>query len=334
MKMRLLSLLGILLFSVAEAKFPEDFDSPLTTIAFGSCNRQDLPQPLWEVIAKNNPDLFIWLGDNVYADTEDVTRFQAVYDQQFDQPQYAAFRKETPIIGTWDDHDYGENNSGKWFPIKKDADRMALDFMQVPGDDPRRQRVGIYGDYTFGPLGKQVAVFLIDDRYFADRPGEDAELLGAAQWAWLEEALKASDAELKLIASGIQVLPLEQPFEKWANFPRERERLLDFIKEASISGVVFITGDRHIHEVMVKSDEQTRYPLIEVTSSGLTHSWRDFPGEPNRHRIGDVYRELGFGLISIDWEAEPATLSLEIRNQDNTPVNFLSLPLEALQPAK
>ncbi|MEM9226826.1 MAG: alkaline phosphatase D family protein [Verrucomicrobiota bacterium] len=334
MKTRLLYLFSILTLCVAEAKFPEDFDTPLTTIAFGSCNRQDLPQPLWEVIAKNKPDLFIWLGDNVYADTEDVARFQAVYDQQFNQPQYAAFREQTPIIGTWDDHDYGENNSGKWFPIKKDADRMALDFMQVPETDSRRQRPGIYGDYTFGPPGKQVSVFLIDDRYFADRPGEEAELLGAAQWAWLEKALKASQAELKLIASGIQILPLEQSFEKWANFPRERARLLNFINAEAITGVIFITGDRHIHEMMVKSDEQTRYPLIELTSSGLTHSWQDFPGEPNRHRIGDVYRELGFGLITIDWETHPVTLSLEIRNEDDAIVNFVSLPLEALQPAK
>ena len=44
------------------------------TIVFASCNDQDREQPLWNPIMENKPDLFIWGGDNIYADTADMIK--------------------------------------------------------------------------------------------------------------------------------------------------------------------------------------------------------------------------------------------------------------------
>jgi len=111
-----------------------------------------------------------------------------------------------------------------------------------------------------------------------------------------------------------------------------RDALLQFIKDEDIPGVIFLSGDRHIHEINLKNDDETDYPLIEVTSSGLTHAWRNFPGEPNRFRFGPVFDDLGFGLIMIDWEAQPASITLQIRDRDNTVTNSMTLPIMVLRP--
>ena len=105
------TLLSLALCPLATAHHPSDFDSQLEVIAFGSCNRQFLPQPLWPVIAENQPDLWIWGGDNIYGDSKDASVIEAKYQEQLSNPNYAAFRKQFPIVGTWDDHDYGWNDA-------------------------------------------------------------------------------------------------------------------------------------------------------------------------------------------------------------------------------
>ncbi len=319
------ALAALLLPFPARAHFPPDFESPLEIIAFGSCNRQNLPQPLWEVIAAREPDLWIWCGDNIYGDSREAEVLEEKYRQQFERPEYAAFRERFPVIGTWDDHDYGENNAGADYPLKEIAAELALDFMEVPSDDPRRAREGIHGAYSFGPEGRRVKVLLIDDRFFAVNPKKPgADLLGPAQQAWLEKELRETDAQINLLVSGIQVLPAEHGWEKWANFPASREWLLALLKEHPVPGLFLLSGDRHIHEISLLEGAGPGGDLVEITSSGLTHSWEDFPGEPNRLRRGPIHRGKGFGLIQIDWEADPVRVTAAIIDTENSPVNALA----------
>ena len=194
--------------------YPNDYSRPLTTLAFGSCNDQKLPQPLWPVILKADPDLWIWAGDNVYGDSPDPEVLKEKYKLQYMQADYQKFRESIPIIGTWDDHDYGENNSGKWFQSKEAAQDLALDFLEEPDNSPRRSRKGIYTSYTFGPAEKQVKILLIDDRYHADLPGLESDLLGDQQWQWLEGELTSSRAQINLIVTGIQFLQEEHRYER------------------------------------------------------------------------------------------------------------------------
>ncbi len=304
-------------------------DSVLTRIAFGSCNDQARDQPLWDPIRAANPDLWIWLGDNIYADTESMAAMDSMYARQQRVPGYRSLRQETRILGTWDDHDYGANDAGRSYPKRDSSQALFLDFMDVPDDDPRRQRMGVYSAHTFGPPGRQVKVILLDTRYHRDPitrdpnsdqryyPNTQGDILGEEQWAWLERELRASDAQIHLIGTSIQAVSAQHPWEKWANFPKARQRLFDVIGRTGASGVVLLSGDRH-HAELSRHDEALEYPLYDLTSSGLTHVAPAGP-EPNRHRVGDLVRVLHFGLITIDWGARPVTLQLEIRGEDNEP---------------
>ena len=126
---------------------------------------------------------------------------------------------------------------------------------------PRRNQEGLYTSYTFGPVGKQVKILLLDNRYHAGLPGPEADLLGEKQWQWLVGELSNSRAQIHLLVSGIQVLHEEHRSEKWANFPKDRSRLFDLIKHLKTPGVILISGDRHIHEIAKKDDEETLLSL-------------------------------------------------------------------------
>lgn len=309
------------------AKFPDNFDQPLEVIAFGSCNRDEMPQPTWPAVTAIKPDLWIWGGDNIYADwyepegkkvkyKVDRAWITERYAAQFNRPDYAAFRKQTPILGTWDDHDYGKNNTVGDYELKEVTRDLALSFMEVPMSDPRWTREGLYGSYDFGPTGKRTRIILLDNRYFATSPKANSPiLLGEAQQAWLQDQLIESDADLHIIVTGSQFVSDQHRWDSWGKYPEERQWLIDLIGKHERK-VVFISGDRHIHEISVLKEGDAP-PIADITSSGLTHSWENYPGEENPYRVGEVYPGLGFGVIRIDWSTEEPALTLEIRDAEN-----------------
>ena len=114
----------------------------VTTIAFGSCSDQRRPQPLWDDIVAQKPDVWIWLGDNIYGDSEDVAVLKAKYDQQRSNPIYQQLRQSASIVGVWDDHDYGVNDGGKEYPRRKESQQLMLNFLDVPSNSPLRRQEG------------------------------------------------------------------------------------------------------------------------------------------------------------------------------------------------
>ena len=301
-----------------------DTTQTLTTIAFGSCNRQDEPQPLWDDILAQRPDLWIWLGDNIYGDTDDMREMRGMYAQQLARPEYQQLTATVPVVGTWDDHDYGVNDGGQEFSEKQASRDLLLEFLAVPKSQPVWDREGAYQSYTVGPAGRRVKILLLDTRYFRDAllasadtarrygANEAGDLLGEAQWRWLEKELRSSDAQVHIIGSSIQVLAEDHGFEKWANFPRSRQRLFDLIADTRAPGVVLLSGDRHIGEISRYDAPGVPYPLYDLTSSGLTHVYEE-ADEPNRHRVSDLIKVLNFGLITIDWSSSPIRLTYQIR---------------------
>lgn len=296
----------------------------LTKIAIGSCNRQDLDQAIWESIDAEEPDLWIWLGDNIYGDTEDMQRLEEKYLRQKYSTPYRNFRKDTPIIGIWDDHDYGVNDGDKNFPKRAESQQLMLDFLDVPKDAPVRSQSGAYQSYIFGSDDKQVKVILLDTRYFRDelqkndgyqryKPNLTGDILGEAQWDWLRAQLSESEAEIHFIASGIQMIPAEQGFEKWANFPTARKRLLDLLAETKPNNAILLSGDRHISEFSKLEWPGMEEVVYEFTSSGLTHSYQNFSGEPNQHRVGEVVFDLSYGVIFIDWSATTPKVRFQMK---------------------
>ncbi len=143
-------------------------DESIDVIAFGSCNKQDSAQLIWNVISKNNPDLWIWLGDNIYGDSDDTAVLASKYRMQMQNAAYAEFAAQVRIIGTWDDHDYGINDGGRNFPIKNESKNLLLQFLNIKGDAEVRKHDGVYQSYLFGNGKQQVKIILLDTRYFRD----------------------------------------------------------------------------------------------------------------------------------------------------------------------
>lgn len=298
--------------------------TPLTRIAFGSCNREDRPQPLWPRILAGAPQLWVWTGDNVYGDTDDMRVLAGKYARQQAQPAYRAFAARVPLIGVWDDHDYGVNDGGREFAPRAASQQLALDFLGEPADGPRRRRAGMYAAYSYGPPGRRVKVILLDTRYFRDplppRGATSAgDVLGDAQWRWLDHELRTGDAQLHLVVSSIQIVPVDHPYEKWANFPRARERLLAAIGASGAPGVVLVSGDRHIAELSRLDAAPLRYPIHELTASGLTHTWQGdgsgaAPSEPNRFRVGPLVAALNYGTLDVEWRSPAPRLTLRVHD--------------------
>ncbi|KAG2659459.1 hypothetical protein PVAP13_1KG357305 [Panicum virgatum] len=285
-----------------------DADAVVSRIAFGSCANQSAPQPIWDAVVAFDPQVFVWLGDNVYGDNKrpfrvfgkertvgpwkNVPRFYPSTEQELRRryqlakakPGYASLRERAQVIGTWDDHDYGLNDAGKEFSGKVFTQRLLLDFLDEAEDSKRRKQAGVYTSHMFGPEGKRVKVILLDTRYHRDPLLSDGTILGDPQWQWLERELHGPQSEITVIGSSIQVLsnlsattgPLFY-VESWARFPRERERL---------------------------------FRLIESSKC-----------QPN------------FGAIEIDWNALPPRIKLELRDVEGRSVHSVEFPISELQPS-
>ncbi|MEM6644069.1 MAG: alkaline phosphatase D family protein [Bacteroidota bacterium] len=276
-------------------------------IAFGSCSKQDkVESQLWKEVNNVSPDLWVWLGDNIYGDTEDMAEMRAKYDQQKSHPEYQLLASRSKVIGIWDDHDFGINDGGKEYPKKRESKLEMFRFLGVPEDHPARGREGAYQSYEF--VGnKRIKVILLDARYFRDplkksadginMPDPEGKILGDEQWRWLESQL-ADNSDLFIVGSGIQVIPEAHRYEKWANFPRERKRLLNLLSSVS-APLLIISGDRHMSEVS-KIDHKKKV-LYEFTSSSLTNPWSEPREEPNQYREKSIIYPTNFAVLDITW---------------------------------
>lgn len=324
----------------------------LERIALGSCNHQTDPTPLWQPLLASDPDLFLFLGDNVYADTLDPTEIQTAYDTLAQQPGFATLRERVPILATWDDHDYGWNDSDRSYAKKEESRKIMLDFFGAPEDSPRRTRDGIYESWLFGPPKERVQIILLDLRWnrtpwdrrsvpqqrgdgfpgsYAPTLDPDATILGEQQWAWLEEQLRVP-ARLRMIGSSLQALSTGSQWEGWAMMPRERERLFQTIRDSGAGGVLFVSGDTHWAELarVQPADSGVRYPLFELTSSGLNQGW-EFTQIDNPHRVGLPYWEPNWGLIEIDWDQPDPLIRLQAIGEDKRGIRY-RLRLSELKP--
>lgn len=315
-------------------------DRVLSRIAFGSCALESLPQPVWDAVLARPNDLFLLLGDAIYADTRDPAVMRAKYAQLAAIPGFARLRATTPVLAVWDDHDFGEDDSSAGYPMKEESRRQFLEFWSEPAGSPRRDRDGVYGAWVFGPPGRRVQVILPDLRYnrtplltrdlcgasyrewleqrlaaglptpgpFDRNPDPQATMLGERQWEWLERQL-AVPAELRLIGSSVQVLADFTGWDAWANYPRDRDRLFDLIRRQRANGVLFLSGDMHYSELS-RQEVNVPYPMWDLTSSGLTEEWR--VPTPNVNRVSEVIADANFGFVDIDWRGPDTRLSLGI----------------------
>lgn len=303
----------------------------ISKIAFGSCAEETKPQPILDLVVQHKPDIFVYLGDNIYGDTHDMALLKSKYDSLAAKPSFQKLKQNVKLFATWDDHDFGWNDAGKHYPFIKQSKKLFLDFFGEPQNSTRREQEGIYTAYNFEGNGRKLQLILLDNRTFRSdlrryrgelsqeekyfypldyypHEIEDSTLLGEAQWKWLEDQLK-KPADIRLVGSGSQFGISFNGYEAWANFPHEQRRMLDLISSTGASGVIFLTGDVHYAEIS-KMQKAGQYPIYDITASGLTSTW--LFATPNDNRIEGPVMENHFGLLTINWTAKDPEITMEI----------------------
>lgn len=322
---------------------------PLRNIVFGSClDRHE--HPLLDRTLTLPRDLFLFMGDNIYADKGGLPMMREKYGLLKRSHFFQGLRSKGAIMATWDDHDFGQNDGGADYAQKKEAQREFWDWLDEPLNSPRRKQEGVYDMQTFGPEGKRVQVIMLDTRYFRSRlkkvPKEKAliggpyvaaddsttTMLGEAQWRWLEEVLK-QPAELRLLVSSIQFAAEVHGGECWANLPHEQQRMMDLLKRTKAGGVIILSGDRHWCEFS-RLDGPLGYPLYDFTSSSMTQKHPRGTPTLNRNRfLPKTHHLQNVGHVEIDWGSTEVTVNTRIIDEAGGTQLEHAIKLSTLHPA-
>jgi alkaline phosphatase D len=296
----------------------------IETIGFGSCMDQNYPEPVWQALKAENLDLFIALGDIVYASASKDKPISKAYLKQIENTVLNEFRATVPWIGVWDDHDFGVNDGGGDHIEFEEAKAHLQAFLPNSAKVTPPNQKGVYHSIILGNKPKTLQVIVLDTRTFRsplkpDTSGDpfrryqatfdtSTTILGEEQWRWLETELQ-KPANFRILVSSIQVLPEQHGFEKWANFPHERKRLLQLIEKNKLKNLVLLSGDRHFAEVsQLKLNK--KHSLLEITSSGLNKS-SQLQNEKNALRLGVPFFESNYGVLKIDYMKKTAFYRLK-----------------------
>jgi alkaline phosphatase D len=317
-------------------------DPPALRIALGSClyvNDPPFDRPgapygggyeILAAIAAQEPQMMLWLGDNVYlreADWTTESGMRARYAHTRALPELQPLLARVHHYATWDDHDYGPDNSDRSFRGREAALRVFRDYWANPAAGTV-ETPGVFFRFEWG----DVELFVLDDRFHRS-PGElfpDAEkrMLGRQQLRWLQESLRSSEAPFKLVVSGSQVLNPRIPerpslagehdLEGMRNFPVELEELLAFLRAQRVEGVVFLSGDAHLGE-LARLQPEGLYPLYELTTSPLTAGVAQVSETtaPNPARVpGTLVVARNFATLEVTGPAGDRTAVLALHDAD------------------
>lgn len=292
-------------------------------IAFGSCARVqiDQQQPVFDAIAAMEPDLFLWLGDNIYADSDTEGAFNDNYARQRSVASLQPLLRSVPQLAVWDDHDFGYNDSDGKNPVKPMTRRLFDQWWANPAsglpDTP-----GIFFKHSFGPID----IFMLDGRYHRDPPAApdspSKTMLGAGQKAWLKRELAASKATFKILACGVGWSSAERGGDSWAMYLDERNEILDFIRDNKVTGCVGISGDVHMGEAnCVPWSEKGGYDFYDLVSSGLAQllSPKFIDQLPEVRLRAPWVGSANFGILDFTFGADPK-VEMTVRNVIGAPV--------------
>ena len=305
-------------------------DPPDVKFIIGSCSYINEPKfdrpgkpygsnfEIFNSINKKNPDFMLWLGDNTYLrepDWNSRTGFIKRYSHTRAFPELQPLLASTHHYATWDDHDYGPNNSDGSFWLKETASEIFKLFWGNPNYNVTGKG-GITGFFQWSDLD----FFLLDNRYHRTANNNltgNRQMLGKDQIDWLINALSFSQASFKFVAVGGQVISNGAVYENYATYPDERKYLLDKIREAKIEGVIFLDGDRH-HTILSKMQETKNvYPLYDLTCSSLTAGVNNDNEPYNSFKLEETFVNVNnFGMLNVTGPTNDRELTIQIFDKD------------------
>ena len=316
---------------------PTAEDAPtLTRLAIGSCAREDPgSSAVWRRMSAMDPHVVVLLGDTPYIDSTVLDVQRTRYGEFAAVPDFAALLRNRPLYATWDDHDFGANNTDGRLDGKANSRRAFIEYHANPSYGDGDQ--GIYTKFRRGG----VEVFLLDTRYFAGtEPSPVAAgqptLLGGQQWEWLRQELRASTAPFKLLASGMIWNEAVRPGkpDHWGSYPYEREALFRFIGQERISGVMLAGGDVHRTRVLrYETIETAGYPITELITSPIHAGVIDAANAPHPALVHDSGEPHSFLLVTVDTTVTPPTLCAQFQNATGRELYSLTLNTDVLSSA-
>ena len=274
---------------------------------------------IFEAMAKENSAFMLWLGDNWYTREADYFSSWGLWDRaHYDRsrPVVQPLLRKMSQYAIWDDHDFGPNDMGKEFILKEESRKVFSAFWANPSYGENGK--GIYSKISYSDAD----IFLLDDRTWRSsdnlsdsidgRPNPGKRMFGAQQLDWLKNALAGSAASFKIIATGSQVLNPVSPFDCFRKFPVEYIELMEFLKKEKISGVIFLTGDRH-HSEVIRMNGIIDYPLYDITVSPLTSATHVFGAaeKDNPYRVLGIDQKQNYARISISGKPKERKLNVE-----------------------
>lgn len=271
---------------------------------------------IFTAMAADSTDFMLWLGDNTYYINNEFNSVEGMMRKQIKVHQnedLEAFLRTRPNYAIWDDHDYGPNNSDRTFKGKADAREVFTHFWANPAYG-LEETPGVFFKLSRGDCD----FFMLDDRWYRDDSGK-TDLLGPGQLKWLMEGLKNSTATFKFIALGSEVLNEISDHEAWELYA-ERDTFFEFIEKEHISGIVFLTGDRHFTELLKKERPGT-YALHDFTCSPLTSWVRKKAGvdkeKANPLRVeGTHYLNQNYGKITVEGPVGSRVCKIEVKDAE------------------
>ncbi len=311
-----------------------DFANAPEIIAFGSNLNQNKPQPIWDVIFKSNPDLFILAGNTINTAQPESKPISAQYKKLDLIPEFRHFRELVPMMATWDENDFGVKIGVVENADKDDARREFLYQWSYVKDSLKVNQKGIYHAKILGGVRKKSSTFqviLLDTRSFksalkkVDDPGaagttkvflnddKKATVLGNDQWEWLERQLR-KPADIRIVVSSIPLISDETATDGWAGFPREKDRFFELIRRTQAHNLFIVSGGRNW--AVAKKEIKGWGTLYDFTSGGLTAT---DSSELAKGPSADPIKAENFGLLSVDWSRKK--MEIQIRDAANGILN-------------
>ena len=307
--------------------FPAQGESGKFSFVFSACQRENyLSNNIYEHIEKESPTFVALLGDQMYGDydgnlnkleeyLEDDAEMRKAKEEgavilsdktimeAFRNKYHRTFGKDfqkmsstVPILAVWDDHDYGKDNSDATYQYKEEAKKAFKE--NYPSYPYEVEDGGIYYSFSIA----DVDVFVLDTRWYRspmeNEDGENKTMLGGEQFAWLLNGLKQSPSAFKIIFSSVPMNDYggdtssgREGYDSWMGYNYERNKLISFIKENNIQGVLVFSGDQHYPSAHILN-WQSPLTAVSETESSVDYSLTemgtaifDFSASPLNYKV-------------------------------------------------
>jgi alkaline phosphatase D len=256
---------------------------------------------IWNTLAQKNPEYVLMIGDNVYANRgpngshlsstpENIWRRYT--DIRLTLPFYFQ-EKLVPVHAVWDDNDYGPKDANESFEFKEESkDIFDTFFAQSISDEIYTKGFGVGGLLSLGDFN----LYFLDSRYYRSA-NKEGKHLGSDQYRWLMKSLK-EESQPSFIIKGDQFFGGYHEFDSYeANHPIDFALFVSDLKTLG-TPFIFLSGDRHMSEVMQFPRSLFGLPSFEITSSPMHGRVFEDAGIRNPWRVVHTSGKVNFTLIN------------------------------------